>query len=113
MSDDRAYAVLLGTAVRRFAVSVADQARAAGSCGHPGALYASALAPEAGHWCAACGAAHMGDLLTMPWCCMCDGDTFARPGITAARAVRLEILLRLCDRCLTRDADEDQEDGER
>lgn len=109
---DRAYPVLLGTAVRRYADTLAHQAEAAGSCPHPGARFVTALDPAAGHWCAACGAAHMGDLLVSPWCCACDGDTFARPGITAARVGRLEILLRICDGCLVRDADEDQEHDE-
>ncbi|MET7738374.1 hypothetical protein ABZT02_44970 [Streptomyces sp. NPDC005402] len=101
MSDDRAHPVLLGLAVRLRAVEVADQARAVGSCGHPGARFCSALAPEAGAWCVACGAAHMGDLLVSPWCVMC--DDFARPGLTAARAERLEVLVRVCGHCLTRD----------
>lgn len=107
MSDDAAYAVRLGLAVRHHAVDVADQARAVGSCGHPGARFCSALEPSAGTWCVACGAAPMGDLLVSPWCGMC--DDFARPGLTAARAAALEVLLRVCDRCLTRDHDDDQE----
>ncbi|MEV5156608.1 hypothetical protein AB0K81_32535 [Streptomyces werraensis] len=105
MSDDRAFPVLLGMAVRRRAVQAADQARAVGSCGHPGARFCSALEPTAGTWCVACGAAVVGDLLVSPWCCLC--DDFARPGLTAARAESLEVLPRACDRCLTRDNDQE------
>lgn len=104
---DRQFTVTLGLAVRRRADAVAHQARAVGSCGHPGARFCSALEPGAGTWCVACGAAPLGDLLVSPWCLLCDG--FARPGLTAARADSLGVLLRVCDRCLIRN-DDDPED---
>jgi hypothetical protein len=109
--DGRVTLVALGTAVRLRAVKVADEARAAGSCGHPGARFSSGLDPGAGRWCVACGAAHIGDLLTHPWCALC--PEFARPGLTSARSESLEVLLRVCDRCLTLDPedDDDQDDG--
>lgn len=99
--DERASTLRLGVAVRHRAAHAADQARAAGTCGHPGARFCTTLAPEAGAWCVACGAAHIGDLLTTPWCLLC--DAYARPGLTAARSDRLEVLIRACDPCLTRD----------
>lgn len=107
MDDDRMTLVSLGAAVRSVAVQAADAARAAGSCGHPGAVFVSALDPAAGIWCVGCGHRPMGDALLSPWCCLPECAEMARPGLIAARADgRLEVLLRACARCLVRDVDE-------
>lgn len=114
MSDDRMTLVPLGTAVRRLAVQAADTARAAGSCPHAGALFVSAADPSAGIWCVSCGHRPLGDVLLTPWCVFPECSELARPGVVAARADgRLEVLVRACLDCLTRDADEHQEDDER
>ncbi|MFE5773695.1 hypothetical protein ACFQ7O_35675 [Streptomyces sp. NPDC056485] len=102
MAGERVWAVVLGCAVRERAVRAAVQARAAGSCGHPGPLLASAADPSAGTRCADCAHGLVEDLLLRPGCLLCDG--WARPGIVQARADRLEILLRTCDPCLTTDS---------
>lgn len=96
--DDGAAYVLLPPAVRTLAEHTCQQAAAAGrTCGHPG-RFCSASAPEAGLWCANCGARHLADLLLSPWCSLCPG--WARPGLTAAGVGHVTVLARVCDRCL-------------
>ncbi|WP_329326682.1 hypothetical protein [Streptomyces sp. NBC_01689] len=101
MPGESVRTVLLGLAVRVRAVEAATRALAAGSCGHSGAIYTTAAAPSAGAWCVDCGHRHIGDLLLTPWCLLC--DDLARPGITQAHADGTQVLLRVCDRCLTAD----------
>ncbi|MCG6496627.1 hypothetical protein [Kitasatospora sp. A2-31] len=100
--DERITVVYLGRAIRTHAVQVAEEARASGGCGHVGAVYASAAAPDSGAWCVGCGHRPLADLLLTPWCLLPGCDDMARPGITQARADGLEVLVRACTSCLTR-----------
>ncbi|MFG2623201.1 hypothetical protein ACGFXC_36905 [Streptomyces sp. NPDC048507] len=102
MADERISVVLLGPVIRARAEDAALQALAAGTCGHPGAAYVSAAAPEAGVWCMACGDGPVKELLLTPWCLLCPSH-LARAGLTQARAGGVEILLRTCGCCLTAD----------
>ncbi|NUV64996.1 hypothetical protein [Streptomyces sp. CAI-85] len=98
--DERAFPVTLGSTVRTWGAAVASRAVTSRTCGHVGARFISGGDPAAGVWCVDCGHAPLAALLLDPWCALC--DDMARPGLTALRAGPLEVLARLCGRCLTR-----------
>ncbi|MFF5783222.1 hypothetical protein ACFY7Y_40705 [Streptomyces virginiae] len=86
----------LAAAADRIARSALDRPA---HCPHTHAPLISATNPDAGAWCADCGADDMAALLLDPTCSLC--PRAAVNGLTVLPAGEFSVLARLCQTCRT------------